>query len=154
MWKASPRAWSTACTAWTVCRGGTKLAALEDTIKAVRQVLCEKMLDEALQRQAQAVDRRPADLRCCPKCGKEVERDPERDDSRILQTDVGEAEWTEPATCCRKCRRSFSPSDPESGGRPLRVEPDGGVALRRGSRLRGTVRAEGWAEAEQAKAQR
>jgi hypothetical protein len=103
---------------------GTKLVAIEDTIKAVRQVLSEKMLDEALERQATTVEQRPDDFQRCPKCGKEVERDPDRDDFRIHQTDVGEAEWREPATYCRNCRRSFFPSDPKSGDRSQRVEPD------------------------------
>jgi hypothetical protein len=109
---------------------GTTLSAIEDTIKAVRQVLSEKMLDEALQRQANTVAERPADFQCCPKCGKEVERDPDRDDFRIHQTDVGEAEWREPATYCRPCRRSFFPSDPELGHRPHRVEPDAATQSR------------------------
>jgi hypothetical protein len=103
---------------------GTRLTAIEDTIKAIRQVLSEKMLDEALQRQANTVAERPADYQCCPKCGQEVARDPDADDCRIHQTDVGEAEWTEPATYCRPCRRSFFPSDQEPGDRPHRVEPD------------------------------
>jgi hypothetical protein len=94
---------------------GTQLTAIEDTIKAVRQVLSEKMLDEALQRQANTVEQRPADFQNCPKCGRAVQRDPDRDDYRIQQTDVGEAEWREPATYCRKCRQSFFPSDQESG---------------------------------------
>ena len=95
---------------------GTKLSAIEDTILAIRQVLSEKMLDEALQRQANTVGERPATFRCCPKCGKEVEKDPDKnDDSRRLQTKVGEAEWVEPETYCRKCRRSFFPSDQEFG---------------------------------------
>lgn len=102
---------------------GTTLSAIEDTVKAIRQVLSEKMLDEALQRQANTVEHRPADLRGCPKCGQEVERDPDRDDFRIHQTDVGEAEWREPATYCRRCRRSFFPSDQELGHRPHRAEP-------------------------------
>jgi hypothetical protein len=103
---------------------GTRLSALEDTIKAVRQVLSEKMLDEALQRQANTVAERPADFRCCPQCGREVDRDPDRDDFRIHQTDVGEAQWREPATYCRRCRRSFFPSDQEPGHRPHRTESD------------------------------
>ncbi len=97
---------------------GTKLVAIEDTIKAVRQVLSEKMLDDALQRQANTVEHRPGELHTCPKCGQQVKRDLERDDFRIHQTDVGEAEWREPATYCRTCRRSFFPSDQESGDRP------------------------------------
>ena len=94
---------------------GTKLSAIEDTILAIRHVLSEKMLDEALQRQADAVDERPANFQCCPKCGKEVEKAPNKDDERILPTTVGEAEWREPGTYCRKCRRSFFPSEQESG---------------------------------------
>ena len=96
---------------------GTKLVAIEDTIKAIRQVLSEKMLDEALQRQANTVAQRPADFACCPKCGRAVEPAPDQDDYRIQQTDVGEAEWREPATYCRPCRRSFFPSDQELGDR-------------------------------------
>jgi hypothetical protein len=94
---------------------GTKLVAIEDTIKAIRQVLSEKMLDEALQRQANTVEQRPSEFRCCPKCGKDVERDPDRDDFRIHQTDVGEAEWREAAAYCRTCRRSFFPSEQKFG---------------------------------------
>lgn len=111
---------------------GTKLVAIEDTIKAIRQVLSEKMLDEALQRQANTVEQRPGEFQRCPKCGKEVERDPDRDDFRIHQTDVGEAEWREAATYCRTCRRSFFPSDQEFGDRSQRVEPDAATEDRAG----------------------
>jgi hypothetical protein len=111
---------------------GTKLSAIEDTIKAIRQVLSEKMLAEALQRQANTVAHRPADFQCCPKCSQEVEPDPESDDGRRHQTDVGEAAWQEPATYCRTCRRSFFPSDQELGDRPHRVEPDAATQDRAG----------------------
>ena len=94
---------------------GTQLSAIEDTIQAIRQVLSEKMRAEALQRQANTVAQRPTACQCCPKCGGEVERAPDRDDARIHPTDVGEAEWLEPAPYCRHCRRSFFPSDSESG---------------------------------------
>src|SRR5262245_2644208 len=84
---------------------GTKLSELEDTVLAIRQVLSEKMLAEALQRQADTAPQRPAPWYPCPTCGQEVkDQDPE---PRILQTRGGEAEWREPATYCRKCRRSF-----------------------------------------------
>jgi hypothetical protein len=111
---------------------GTKLTAIEDTIKAIRQVLSEKMLDEALQRQANTVEERPAEFQPCPSCGKEVQRDPDSDDGRIHQTDVGEAEWKEPATHCRKCRRSFFPSNHEPGDRSHGVEPDAATQDRAG----------------------
>lgn len=94
---------------------GTKLSAIEDTILAIRHVLSEKMLDEALQRQADAVAERPAELPCCPTCGKEVTHAADKDEDRILSTTVGEAEWCEPGTYCRKCRRSFFPSEQEPG---------------------------------------
>ena len=103
---------------------GTKLSAIEDTIQAIRLVLSEKMLDEALQRQANAVDQRPAEFLCCPKCGKEVQKAPDKDDHRILPTIVGEAEWREPGMYCRKCRRAFFPSEQESGDRPHGAESD------------------------------
>ena len=96
---------------------GTQLTAIEETLQAVRQVLTEKMLDEALQRQANTVDERPADFQCCPKCGKEVEKGPDKDKDkeRILSTTMGDTEWSEPKTYCRKCRRSFFPSEQELG---------------------------------------
>ena len=94
---------------------GTKLSVIEETIGAIRLVLSEKMLDEALQRQADAADERPAEFQCCPKCGKEVQKDPDKDDKRILPTTVGEAEWTEPGTYCRKCRRAFYPQSKSLG---------------------------------------
>ncbi len=97
---------------------GTKLSAIEDTIQAIRHVLSEKMPDEALQRQADTVDERPIPFQRCWKCDSEVQKDPDKDDHRILPTTVGEAEWREPGTYCRKCRRAFFPSGQESGDRP------------------------------------
>jgi hypothetical protein len=95
---------------------GTKLREIEDTISAIRQVLSEKMLDEALQKQANTAPHRPAAWQCCPKCGKAVEDKHKEDaEARMLATNVGEAEWLEPETYCRKCRRSFFPSEQELG---------------------------------------
>jgi len=92
---------------------GTKLTELEDMVLAVRQVLSDKMLEEALQRQAQAVAARPEPFQRCPKCGKEVK--PEEAEPRIMDTRAGEAAWSEPATSCNRCRRSFFPSEQKSG---------------------------------------
>ena len=95
---------------------GTKLSEIEDTILAIRQVLSEKMLDEALQKQAQTTPQRPDAWRCCPHCGQTVEDKRKEDaETRLLATNVGEAEWLEPETYCRKCRRSFFPSEQEPG---------------------------------------
>jgi hypothetical protein len=92
---------------------GTRLTEIEDVLLAVRQVLTEKMLAEALQRQANAADERPAAFQSCSKCGNNVE--PDDPDPRLLDTRVGEADWLELKTYCRKCRRSFFPSGQESG---------------------------------------
>jgi len=95
---------------------GTRLSEIENTILAVRQVLSEEMLDKALQRQADTSAERPADWQCCPKCGKPVEdRHKDQPSPRLLQTRVGEAEWVEPETFCRKCRKAFFPSGQELG---------------------------------------
>ena len=92
---------------------GTKLTEIEDTVLAVRQVLSEKMLDEALSRQANTAEARPDPFRRCPTCGRDVEA--KEPDPRIVATRAGDAEWMEPSTNCRRCRRSFFPSEQESG---------------------------------------
>ena len=100
---------------------GTKLTELEDVVLAVRQVLSEQMLDEALQRQANTVAERPAPCRPCAKCGKEVQA--VAPEPRSVQTRAGQAEWLEPTTYCRHCRRSFFPSGQKSGDGPDQPEP-------------------------------
>jgi len=92
---------------------GTKLSALEDLVVAIRQVISEKMLHEALQRQAGGATERPAEYRACPSCGGPTgERDPE---PRYVQTCGGGAEWQEPHERCTGCRRDFFPSVEKSG---------------------------------------
>jgi hypothetical protein len=111
------RLWGADGPAW-----GTTLSSIEDVIRSVRHVLAEKMLDEALQRQAGTVAGRPGAFRACPKCGGEPEPGPEGE-PRIVATTVGEAEWAEPGTYCRKCRRSFFPPVQEPGHRPHGDQP-------------------------------
>jgi hypothetical protein len=92
---------------------GTKLTELEDVALAVREALSEKMLAQALERQAATNDQRPEPYQNCPTCGRPVTaKDPE---PRLVQTRAGEAEWSEPNMHCRCCRRSFFPSVEESG---------------------------------------
>jgi hypothetical protein len=93
---------------------GTKLSELEDVVLAVRESLSEKMLDQALQRQAQAAEQRPEPFRKCPGCAGELGAKPDPE-PRNVQTRAGEAEWDEPHGYCRKCRRSFFPSEQEFG---------------------------------------
>jgi hypothetical protein len=105
---------------------GTKLTELEDVVVAVREALSEKMLAQALARQAAATEeQRPPDYRHCPKCGKSVTVKPKAsgtepgDDAgpppRRVLTRAGQAQWVEPEAYCQQCRRSFFPSEQELG---------------------------------------
>jgi hypothetical protein len=93
---------------------GTKLTELEDVVLAVRQALSEKMLTQALQRQAQTAERRPATYQRCPGCQGEVQARPEGE-PRDVQTRSGNASWDEPHCYCRQCRQAFFPSEQEPG---------------------------------------
>lgn len=93
---------------------GAKLTELEDMVIAVREVLSEKMLAQALERQAQSAEQRPEALQPCSGCGGAVEVKPDPE-PRNVQTRAGEAEWDEPHCYCRKCRQAFFPSEQESG---------------------------------------
>jgi hypothetical protein len=92
---------------------GTKLTEIEDLLLAVRQVLTEKMLDDALARQAAAQAKAPAAALTCPGCQQPLACDDTKE--RILDTRAGEAAWAEPEGYCRRCRRSFFPSVEEPG---------------------------------------
>jgi hypothetical protein len=93
---------------------GTQLTELEEVVMAVRQVLSEKMLAQALERQAQTAEQRPEPFQKCPGCAGSVEAQPDPE-ARNVQTRAGEAEWDEPHCYCRPCRQAFFPSEPESG---------------------------------------
>ena len=95
--------------------GGTKLTEIEDLLLALRDVLTEKLLDEALARQA-AARAQAAALRC-PGCQQPLACDDTN--QRVLKTRAGEAEWAEPEGYCTRCRRAFFPSVPEPGHRPV-----------------------------------
>jgi len=92
---------------------GTKLTELEDVVIAVRQVLSEKMLAQALERQAQT-EQRPEPFRQCAGCSGPVEDKPDAE-PRNVETRAGEAEWDEPHCYCRQCRQAFFPSEQEPG---------------------------------------
>jgi uncharacterized protein with PIN domain len=93
---------------------GTTLTELEDVVIAVRDALCERLLAQALQRQAQNAEERPEPYRKCPGCERPVEAKPDPE-PRNVTTRGGEAEWDEPHDYCRTCRRAFFPSEQESG---------------------------------------
>lgn len=91
---------------------GTTLTELEDTVIAVRQVLSEAMLAQALQRQAQTAPQRPESWQRCPGCQGAVEAKPDPE-PRDVQTRAGVAVWDEPHHYCRTCRQAFFPSEQE-----------------------------------------
>lgn len=94
---------------------GTTLTDIEDLLLEVRDVLTEQMLDLTLARQAQALPRQPEAQRLCPSCQQPLSC-PDAN-PRIVQTRVGEAEWTEPEGYCPRCRRAFFPSGQKPGRR-------------------------------------
>ena len=99
---------------------GTRLSELEDMVLAVREILSEGMLDQALQRQADDAQP-PAEYQACPGCGRAVV--PGEPEPRILQTLGGETQWQEPKTYCPTCRQAFFPSEPQSRDRPQQLQP-------------------------------
>ncbi len=56
---------------------GAPLTDLEDMVIAVRQVLSEKMLAQALERQAQTAEQRPEPFQRCSGCQGPVEAQPD-----------------------------------------------------------------------------
>jgi hypothetical protein len=92
---------------------GTKLSELEDVVVAVRQALSEKMLAQALERQAAATDQLPQAVRLCPDCHRPGTS--EGPEARLVLTRGGEAAWLEPHLHCTRCRRDFFPSIQEPG---------------------------------------
>ena len=93
---------------------GTKMTELEDVVVAVRQALSEKMLAQALDRQAQTAEQRPEPFQKCPGCAGPVDAKPDPEPRNVL-TRGGEAVWDEPHCYCRKCRQAFVPSEQEPG---------------------------------------
>lgn len=87
---------------------GTKLTDIESLFGAIRDLLSEKMLADALARQGQTQRNGPSAYRHCPGCQQLLDCDDSNE--RIVGTDVGEAVWAEPAGYCNRCRRSFFPS--------------------------------------------
>ena len=92
---------------------GTKLSAIERLLLDLREVLTERVLAEALARQAATQAQRPSGYRCCPGCQEPLTCDEQQ--PRLVHTEAGDAQWHEPEAYCRKCRQAFFPSVPEPG---------------------------------------
>ena len=92
---------------------GTRLTEIEDLFVAIREVLSEKMLADALARQAAAQAQGPPRYRRCPGCQQPLRCADTNE--RIVETRAGDAAWAEPQGYCDRCRRSFFPSVQEPG---------------------------------------
>ena len=92
---------------------GTQLTEIEDLCRAIREALTERMLADALTRQAAAQARGPLPYRTCPGCQQPLVCGDTQE--RIVETRAGEAAWAEPEGYCDRCRRSFFPSVQEPG---------------------------------------
>jgi hypothetical protein len=90
---------------------GTSFADMEQLIVQLSNYLGSEVLQQALQRQARQPV--PPPLQHCPSCGRPTQaRDPE---PRSVQTDLGTADWQEPAAHCDPCRKAFFPPVQEPG---------------------------------------
>src|SRR5262245_41900613 len=92
---------------------GTHLTEIEDLVVAIREVLSEQWLVDALARQAAAHAQSPPPYRTCPGCQQRLAC-PDTNE-RLVATRVGDACWAEPEGFCDRCRRSFFPSVQEPG---------------------------------------
>src|SRR4051794_4632295 len=77
---------------------GTKLTQIEDLFLAIREVLSERMLADALARQAAAHAQGPPGARTCPGCQQPLACPGANE--RIVQTRAGEAAWAKPEGSC------------------------------------------------------
>ena len=92
---------------------GTKLTEIEGLFLAIREALTERMLADALARQAAAQARGPLPYRTCSGCQQPLVCPDTQE--RIVETRAGDAAWAEPQGYCDRCRRSFFPSVQEPG---------------------------------------
>ena len=92
---------------------GTPFSELEDVSVELGQCLSRMIIQEAAGRQAEQTSGAPPEYDVCPTCGEPV--DDQEGPPRQLTTRAGEVRWEEPGRYCRKCRRSFFPSDQEFG---------------------------------------
>ncbi len=90
---------------------GTRFEELEDLAVAVGDEVARQMVNQALAQQAGTPA--AANFHNCSQCGRPVL--PEKTNPRIVQTRVGDVEWSEPEGYCGRCRKAFFPSVQESG---------------------------------------
>jgi hypothetical protein len=90
---------------------GTSFAEMEELVVQLSNYLGTEVLQQALHRQAQQP--LPTPLQHCPSCGRPTQ--PRPPEPRSVRTDLGTADWHEPASHCEHCRKAFFPSVQEPG---------------------------------------
>jgi hypothetical protein len=90
---------------------GTKFSELEALAVELGQAVSQRMITQALGRQAAAV---PPEAEKCGGCGRSLPAS-EVIEPRAVVTSVGTARWNEPKRYCPKCRAAFFPSVPRIG---------------------------------------
>lgn len=79
---------------------------IETAANEVGDLVSQRLAQRSLDRSEQEKTEAP----CCPKC-QQPGRPLDEPDPRVLQTSRGEVSWNEDEYFCRKCRKSFFPSD-------------------------------------------
>jgi hypothetical protein len=90
---------------------GTRFEELEDTAVAIGDEVARLIVNQALARQAGTPP--STTHQTCSQCGRPVV--PNETSPRIVQTRVGEVNWSEPEGYCDHCRKAFFPSVQEPG---------------------------------------
>jgi hypothetical protein len=90
---------------------GTTFSDLEAIAGEVADEVARQLIESQVKAQAEAsAQERP---RLCPSCGGALQEAPAQ--PREVLTTRGSVRWTENRSYCPRCRRAFSPSEPDAG---------------------------------------
>lgn len=90
---------------------GTSFEELESAAVAIGNEMARHMVNQGLAQQAGSSP--GTAYQTCSQCGRPVL--PGDTNPRIVQTRVGDVEWSEPEGYCDRCRKAFFPSVQEPG---------------------------------------
>jgi hypothetical protein len=90
---------------------GTTFAELEDVAVAIGDEVARQIVNQGLVQQAGVSPGQG--YQSCSQCGRPVL--PSETAPRIMQTGVGDVEWSEPEGYCDRCRKAFFPTVQEPG---------------------------------------
>jgi hypothetical protein len=90
---------------------GTTFSDLEAIAGEVADEVARQLIESQVKAQAEACAQERPGL--CPSCGGALREAPAQ--PREVLTTRGSVRWTENRGYCPRCRRAFSPSEPDSG---------------------------------------